>query len=276
MDCTQARETLLPYLLGELSPEEMMEIGQHLHSCSDCSLEKNKLASHITKIVAAFNVVPDCLDESFAQRIAAQLPERKQPVWAVRWRWSYTAAVAVVACLAMVALLLLYQPGPPRTGTVQVANLLADYRGYLHKPNPTQVASANPKVVSAWLSDKLGFQVSAADLSSRGITLLGGRRCELSGVPLAFLFYEKGKTRIIIYQMKGARVALEKLETKLCDGHKLHIGRYGNTALVACQSGDRTVVAIADLDTEELIPIVQKYAMQGGHVSSPRLERRPV
>jgi len=74
MDCKEAREILLPYLLGELSPEEMMEIGQHLHSCKDCSLERNKLAAHVTKIIAAFNTVPDCLDKSFSRRIVAQLP----------------------------------------------------------------------------------------------------------------------------------------------------------------------------------------------------------
>ncbi|MBI2844659.1 MAG: zf-HC2 domain-containing protein [Armatimonadetes bacterium] len=275
MDCRETRETLLPYLLGELTPEEMMEIGQHLHSCKDCSLEKNSLAAHITKIAAAFNVVPDCLDKSFARRIVAQSREQQQRKRVVRWRWA-TAAAAAVVCLAVVASLLLHQSGPSPTATVQIAGLLADYRQYVDKPNPAQMASANAEVVSAWLSKELGFRVHAVDLSNRGITLLGGRRCELNGAPLAFLFYEKGETRITVYQIKGARFALEKLDTKLCNGHKLHVGRFGNTTLVACQSGDRTVVVIAELETEELIPIVQKHTAQGGHASAPKLKIYPV
>jgi len=256
-DCSIIQDGLLFYLLGELSPEEMMEVGQHLQGCPSCTGKTNALAADVMKIRSAFTAVPNGLDRSFSDRIVAQLPASRP---SKRYRWP-SAVAALATCLVIAILTASFWRHGYQTRTVAVAGLLADHLEYLNKPNPTQITSADPHTVADWLSDRVGFRVSAVDLSRKGAALLGGRRCELNGVPLAFLFYEKGGTRISVYEIQGARVQLDALLSRMCNGHKFYVRQYGNTRLVACRSGNSTLVVVSDLNEDELIQIAQAVAM---------------
>jgi anti-sigma factor RsiW len=286
MICLVVRRHLSSYLLEELSGAQRASIQEHLDRCPDCAEACEALAHHLADLEAALTTgvrTPPDLQERIAARLRAAAPT-------VRWirrrtrrrRLALPLAVAGVLLLvlfaARVKLPLTHREGPgearppsssratgdsPRHAPVEIrlAALVADHVEYLAKPSPAEFATRDARAAAGYLSRRLGYPVAAVDLSPEGAVLLGGRKCELQGVPIAFLFYDRRGTRLSLYQLDTRLARLPDLTPIPFRGHEYCVGRRGPVNLVAWQSGRLTFVIVSDMERSRLLRVADRAAM---------------
>ncbi len=78
MNCAEVRESLSPWLDGELSPEVRTLVDRHLASCDACLRELAQLEA-LERALAALPVPP--LPEGLPERVAARLPRPSRHWW---------------------------------------------------------------------------------------------------------------------------------------------------------------------------------------------------
>jgi anti-sigma factor RsiW len=301
MMCRLVRRQLASYLLEELTGAQRAGIQEHLDRCPDCARACDLLANHIADLEEALTTdirAPFDLQE----RIAARIREAAPTVPWVRRRRRPAArgpALAARGSLLLVAALLLWAGtrfagrgsrlwAPTRTPVSHVAEgelpgrhrepraasrelplaaLVADHVEYLAKPSPAEFATRDARAAAVYLGRRLGYPVAPVDLSPAGATLLGGRKCELQGVPVAFLFYDCDGTRLSLYQLDTRLARLPGLAPVRFHGHDYRAGQRGlggdrrPVNLVAWQSGGMTFVLVADMEREALLRIADCAAV---------------
>ncbi len=124
MECDKAKELLSAYLDGEVTEKERHLVEEHLDSCKSCRQELEELR-RIVGLVAS--LPKEAAPEGFAQRTVASLPapgtgapERLRK-FLLRPRWAFASGALATAALILIAMSLLYWPGPgvPSVPTLQ-------------------------------------------------------------------------------------------------------------------------------------------------------------
>ena len=98
----------------------------------------------------------------------------------------------------------LERAGTPTTFTRQAALTHALYAADVNRP--VEIWAPEEKRLVAWLSKRLGFAVSAPDLSSTGFALVGGRLVAGHLNPTALFMYENGDKQRLSLQVRKLRV----------------------------------------------------------------------
>ena len=130
MDCSRARELMVPHLAGSAAQAEWESLRQHLRVCASCRAEADGLVQTWNALAA---LPDDQVPAGVWERIQAQLPVPMRPV-AQKYPWAAASATAALAVLVSVAasLLLPYE---------RVAALCSDaLRGFL-PPSPIDPAA---------------------------------------------------------------------------------------------------------------------------------------
>jgi anti-sigma factor RsiW len=94
----------------------------------------------------------------------------------------------------------LERAGTPTTFTRQTALTHALYAADVNRP--VEIWAPEEKRLVAWLSKRLGFAVSAPDLSSTGFALVGGRLVAGNQNPTALFMYENGDKQRLSLQVR--------------------------------------------------------------------------
>jgi anti-sigma factor RsiW len=284
MICLFVRRQLSSYLLEELSGAQRASIQEHLDRCPDCAQACEALANHLADLEEALTTgirTPSDLQERMAARLRAAVPT-------VPWvhRRTRRRRLALPLAIGGVAALLAFgawrlAPGPaeapvghygrrhvlapspaPRTAhrALSLAALVADHVEYLAKPAPAEFATRDPHAAAGYLSRRLGYPVAAVDLSVEGATLLGGRKCSLGGVPIAFLFYDCRGTRLSLYQLDARLARLPALAPVPFHGREYRVGRRGPVNLVVWQSGRLMFVLVSNMERSRLLRVADRAA----------------
>ena len=78
------------------------------------------------------------------------------------------------------------------------------------KAAPCDFESADPAAVRAWIAQHFGQEVEVPSVP--GATLLGARRCNLSGTPTVSLMYRRGAEPLSLFvSPPGTRTAIENV-----------------------------------------------------------------
>src|SRR5580692_8750722 len=112
MNCQQAKPLIDPYADGELEAAAVLELEQHLQSCSACGIAWRNLQSlkKALKQDALYFAAP----EELRQRIKSALPSPakavpQRPAW--NWNWLNTVMAGMAAaCLALLLAVSLNRP----------------------------------------------------------------------------------------------------------------------------------------------------------------------
>lgn len=186
LDCRAMQRFLHPYLDGELSARDAVDIQAHLDGCPDCvALYRNEqLYLELLKASLQHPPAPARLERAVKQALAeVGQPGRSRP-----WLRFATATAAVVAVLALVLL------GTLSLGKKTVPELVdaavETHQLYLAKHLRLDVESHDAARVSLWLQERAGFPVSLAQEPVKHLRLLGGRLVEVQGKKAVFLAYE--------------------------------------------------------------------------------------
>ncbi|MCA1596620.1 MAG: hypothetical protein LC772_09390 [Chloroflexi bacterium] len=180
--------------------------------------------------------------------IARSRPFARWPLARRRW-----AAAALLAATTVAACWI--RPVPAPLTTLRVRAMIQDHEEFVHGPSKVAFRSTQPSRVAAWLSGRLRYSVTPVDLSFAGASLVGGRRCTLEGIPIAFFMYRSANAPVSLYEFAAPRCRLPGLAPRLDNGRRFLAGMDGRYRVVAWRARRRVYVLVADLPADRLMEI---------------------
>jgi len=269
MKCARVQDRLLLYLAGELEPREEGALRSHLESCPGCAAVAAELAETQELVTSALRTAVNAPATLQARVMAAA---RREPARRRRWAafpplWSWKqrfAATAVALCLLIGGYGLGHWHGGkqlssvpglarPDRPTLSLALLGDDHLEYLANPQPAQVPGPDPRQVSRSMTSMLKFPVAVVDLQHEGARLLGGRKCQLQGVWVAFLLYDWKGERVSLYQIDERKITLPALRPTTFRGRMFHVGAADGLTYVCWRSGAMNFVMVSGAAPERLL-----------------------
>ena len=269
MKCARVQDRLLFYLARELEAEEAAELCHHLEQCARCTSEAEELAETQALVEGALRTKVRAPFTLHARVMAAV---RREPVRRPAWlgpiplRIGRRRPTAVLAALSLLMggswlghRLMGRSPSPPdgwvrpARPTLALAHLGDDHLEYLANPQPAQVPGPDPRNVSRGLTRLLRFPVAVIDLQSEGARLLGGRKCRVQGVGIAFLLYDWKGERVSLYQLDDRQITLPHLREVAFRGRRFHVGETDGLSCVAWRSGAMSFVMVSGARPEHLL-----------------------
>lgn len=267
MRCARLQGRILLYLAGELEPREAARLRLHLECCSRCAAAAAQLAETQELVEGALQTTvraPATL-EARVMAAARREPARRRP-WATAalpgsWRQWLAAVAAALSLLVggFWAGLMHGQPSPvPGLAhldrpALALARLGEDHLEYLANPQPAQVPGPDPREVSRRMTLLVKFPVAAVDLQPEGARLLGGRKCQLQGVWVAFLLYDWKGERVSLYQIDERKITLPALRSTTFRGRTFRVGGADGLTYVSWRSGVMNFVMVSGAAPERLL-----------------------
>src|SRR5256712_13993200 len=189
LDCQTMGRLLHPYLDGELSAREALDIQAHLERCPDCAaLYRNeKLFLDLLKGALPVPVAPDGLRQRVRKVVEAAGQEKRSRL---RFRLMAAPSLALtVVALLVIGILALGKK--PLQDLVDVA--VNTHQGYLNDKLPLDIKSCDPVQVVRWFEKRINFPISLGQEPVKNLRLRGGRLVAFQGKNAVFLNYEIGQ-----------------------------------------------------------------------------------
>ncbi len=269
MSGCRLRSLLDPYVDGELSPERMLEVREHLASCQECE-EQVRLTAAIkastrefvrsaAPVSAAFRARVEGAFEAERRRIEARAAEAA-PRGSLPWRT--ILPVAAAAAITLVWAASVEEPPPhyvaqPATVSAGIADgtaqLIDDFvRYHARGGDDATPAVVEPTLVSR-LEPEVGVPVRAPSLSEYGASWEGGTVVRVSppGHRAALLRYRVGNHRVSVYVYDATRWPLRaRLEPRVVHDVPVYVGQRRGYSIAATERRGIGYAAAADLADE--------------------------
>ncbi len=249
MNCQHAKPLINPYADGELEAAAILELEQHLQSCSACAPAWRNLQSlqKTLKSDALYFPAPAGL----LQRIKAELPSpvktvRQNPAW--NWNWLTTAmSGAFAVCLA---LLLMVTQSRPSSEQQLAQEIVSSHVRSLMADHVMDVVSTDQHTVKPWFNGKLDFSPPVKDLAAQEFPLVGGRLDYLGGRSVAALVFKRKKHIINLFVWPAKDEDSKVTSVKPSQGYNL----------IHWSDAGMVFWAVSDLNDKELMEFVQDFA----------------
>jgi anti-sigma factor RsiW len=274
MNCARVQNRLPLYLAGELESREVALLSRHLDSCARCAAAAEELAETQELVEGALRTTLHAPAALHARVMAGARSETARrfswgPLPLSRTGRRQLAALSAALCLMAGGFLAghwrrvekpspVQAVAPPQRPTLSLALLGQDHREYLAKSQPAQVRGPDPRIVSRGMTQLLKFPVTVADLQPEGARLLGGRKCQLRGASIAFLFYDWNGERVSLYQMDGRKVVLPPLRGAVIREQCFLVGEAEGLGYVAWRSGAMNFVMVSGAAPERLLRLARR------------------
>ncbi|HTA86011.1 MAG TPA: zf-HC2 domain-containing protein [Silvibacterium sp.] len=192
MQCDSNPVTLGAYLDGELPPDQVTAVREHIGSCPRCAAEIAELARLQRSLRPAREYFAPSAEfrRSIQQQIAAP---RRRP-WSLRL---IPAAIAVAAVLLTAFVWIGYSHRSD--AFAEMADL---HVNALASTNLVDVVSTDRHTVKPWFQGKIPFSFNLPEFSGTEYTLLGGRLVYFHQTPGAQLIVamRQHKISVLIFQ----------------------------------------------------------------------------
>jgi len=249
MNCQQAKPLIDPYADGELETSAILELEQHLHNCSACTLALRNLQSlkKTLKQDALYFTAP----AELRQRIKSGLPSpaKTVPRWPV-WSWNkLTTAIsgAFAVCLVLLLTVTLFRQSPEQSLAREVAS---SHIRSLMPGHLMDVVSTDKHTVKPWFNGKLDFSPPVQDLASQEFPLIGGRLDYIGERNVAALVFQRHKHVINLFVWPAKENASKPASLTPIQGYNL----------IHWSDAQMTFWAVSDLNESELMEFVQDFA----------------
>lgn len=249
MRCAECRDLLSAYLDGELPPNELADVREHIESCPECAGSYRALAgtSHLLQKGLVHYTAADVL----RARIRAAIAPQDTPRVPSLDRWIRLAAAGIVIAIASSAATL---AAVHRTAArVSIADeVLTSHIRSLMPGHLIDVASNDQHNVKPWFDGRLDLSPPVPALDSAGFVLVGGRLDYLSGRPVAAVVYGRRLHRINVYSWPNPG---RDTPDAVVESHGYH--------LVHWRTNDVAFWAVSDLNLAELSQFVTLFQRLG-------------
>jgi anti-sigma factor RsiW len=249
MNCQQAKPLIDPYADGELDAAAVLELEQHLESCTTCGLAWRNLQSlkKALKQDALYFPAPEAL----LRRVKSDLPsptkaEPQRPAW--NWNWLTTLmAGAAAACLALLLTLTL---GRPASEQPLEQEIVSSHIRSLMANHVTDVVSTDQHTVKPWFNGKLDFSPPVKNLAKQGFPLVGGRLDYIGGHSAAALIFHRNKHIINLFIWPTQENDSEPVSSAPLQGYNV----------IHWSEAGMTLWAVSDLNEKELMDFAQDFS----------------
>jgi anti-sigma factor RsiW len=248
MNCQQAKPLIDPYADGELEAAAILELEQHLQSCSACGLAWRNLQS--LKKTLKQDTLYFTAPEELRRRIKSELPRPSESSpRRLAWNWNWLTTLTSAAAAACLALLLAVTLTRPSSGPQLAREIVSSHVRSLMANHILDVASTDQHTVKPWFNGKLDFSPPVRDLAAQQFPLIGGRLDYIDGRTVAALVFQRHKHVINLF-IWPARESQSKpaLPVSIHGYHVIH-----------WTEGEMTFWAVSDLNEKELMEFVQDY-----------------
>ncbi len=192
MQCNLAAAMLGAYLDGELPPDQVTIVQEHLGSCARCSSEIAEIARLQRSLRAARTHFAPSGD--FRRKIQAQISKPKRRSWLT---WFMPAGIA----FATILLTALAWIGHARHSDA-FAELADLHVNALSSTNLVDVVSTDRHTVKPWFQGKIPFSFNLPEFNGTDYSLVGGRMVYFHQQPGAQLIVSirQHKISVLIFQ----------------------------------------------------------------------------
>ena len=235
--CQPTRATLSAYVDGELPPDDVAAIADHLTTCAYCSAKYQSVLDTIalTRSQLERFTAPDVLRARIRATIATT-PSEHEPSLdaAVQGQgargakpWTRPASIAagllLAAALGSGTTLLVGE----RAATPSVASqVLSSHLRSLMPNHLTDVASNNQHNVKPWFNGRLDYSPSVPRFDDEGYPLIGGRVDYVGGRPVAVVVYGRRQHLINVFSWPAAG-GDEPVSSTASNGYTMYHWRSG-------------------------------------------------
>jgi len=250
MNCQQAKPLIDPYADGELEAPAILELEQHLQSCSSCAIASRNLQSLKTTLKqdALFFTAP----EELRQRIKSELPGKPVPQRQA-WNWNWLTAALSGAAAVCLALLLTVTLTRPSSEQQLAQEIVSSHIRSLMANHVMDVASTDQHTVKPWFNGKLDFSPPVKDLAAQDFPLIGGRLDYLGGRSVAALVFQRHKHIVNLFVWPA----------KEADSNAAVLAPRQGYNLIHWSEAGMSFWAVSDLNEKELMEFVQDFAASG-------------
>jgi mycothiol system anti-sigma-R factor len=237
------------YIDGELAPDDMTAMREHLASCEECAAEYEMLRGVSRRVKEGFERprAPDALrtriQGSMQRDAAAPTPRPRAMPWA-----TLIAAGFIIAVASSAATLAVARGGDPSTHVAD--EVLASHIRSLMPGHLTDVTSNDSHNVKPWFNGRLDLSPAVPRLDSLGFPLVGGRLDYTNGRPVAAVVYQRRQHVINVFSWPVATNGSTRRETSDEKGyHLVHWRRDGMEYWVASDVSSADLSQFVDLFT---------------------------
>jgi anti-sigma factor RsiW len=192
MQCSSAATMLGAYLDGELPPDQVAVVHEHLGNCVHCSSEIAELARLQRSLRRAHGHFAPSAE--FRRRVQKQISKPKHRRWLM---WSMPIGVAF-ATLMLTAFVWIAHTGR----SAAFAELADLHINALSSTNLVDVVSTDRHTVKPWFQGKIPFSFNLPEFNGTEYTLVGGRLVYFHQNPGAQLIVSmrQHKISVLIFQ----------------------------------------------------------------------------
>lgn len=235
------------YLDGELAPEDMAAMREHLTSCDDCAAEYETLRGVSRRVKDGFERprAPESLRTRISgsmHRAVAPVPLRRRAV-----PWGTLIAAGLIIAVSSSAATLAYARRGDSSAPV-ADEVLASHIRSLMPGHLTDVTSNDTHNVKPWFNGRLDLSPAVPRLDSLGFPLVGGRLDYAHGRTVAAVVYLRRQHVINVFSWPSATIGSTQRETSEENGyHLVHWRHDGTEYWVASDVSSADLTQFVDL-----------------------------
>jgi anti-sigma factor (TIGR02949 family) len=199
MRCDDCRDTLSAYVDGELMPEEVKSIRDHIASCSECATEHETLTALSRRLKEGLERrrAPDVLKARIRSALAE--PDAFEPVARPR-RLPWARLIAAGLVLAVVSGGASFAVGRRGASPSSIGDqVLSSHIRSLMPGHITDVESNDSHNVKPWFNGRIDLSPAVPRLDSAGFPLVGGRLDYVGGRPVTAVVYMRRQHVINVF-----------------------------------------------------------------------------
>jgi anti-sigma factor RsiW len=248
MKCEDAIVLVHALADGELDAGHAREVEAHAATCTRCSGEL--AAARGTKEALATHELRYAAPDSLSARIEGAMPKPQPVVDRRAWLKGFALGGTLSALAASgIGFLVLRNTRDDRL----LGDAISAHLRSLQGDHLTDVLSSDQHTVKPWFNGRVDLAPPVPDLTAQGFTLIGGRLDFLDGQPVAALVYRRRAHVINVFVGQALGAADARPQMQVMQG--FNVLRWRN--------GGLSVIAVSDLNREELQEFETKFAAAG-------------
>jgi anti-sigma factor RsiW len=285
--CRQVLPLLETFVDGELPPDKLLELEQHISDCNVCAARvrfegslRNSTRRAVRQAVAPSSALRDRIGAALSaerQRQAALSAERESKNGMLSWRSIVPIAAAAAFTLAWAATAddrhdetRVDEPDPadsplPQSGISVLSNAagttVANLDQLIEQFVDYHAQAATPEITEPGLVEQLepqvGVPVRLPSLQQYGARWEGGGVLPVRNRPVASLRYRLGGHRVTLYVYNSSRFPLRAtLEPRVVRDEPVYVGTRRGYSIAAVERRGVGYAVASDLDDRESAELV--------------------
>ncbi|MCP4134393.1 MAG: DUF3379 family protein [bacterium] len=244
-DCSKYTEYLEVYTVPHEAGDDFIALEEHLAACSACREKLRNIQKFDVKVKERIRDIPVPPDLKKKIRFNMEYENRSGK------RRGKPAIVTYAAIAAALALAFTFMFGYFQKEATLDDVITASIKSHNKNMDAEFSNEIKGEQVTEWFENKLSFNVPVPDLNN-SIQFAGGRKCDLSKIDVAYLFYKKNQKRISLYIFDNKEFKLSK------PAMRKKIIRQDNNTVALWNKGSIGYCLVSDLDIPEVENLLQK------------------